>query len=111
MFSNKEIIGYHVFENWRAFNLITPKLSDIYGYTIRQQVICMDVQNFGFSSFGGNEKGTVTATITFGGNSIPENSYKNIVVNTPMLARTAYSVGKYMLDEGMRAKMSINGSD
>lgn len=71
----------------------------------------MDVQNFGFSSFGGNEKGTVTATITFGGNSIPENSYKNIVVNTPMLARTAYSVGKYMLDEGMRAKMSINGSD
>jgi len=54
----------------------------------------MDVQNFGFSSFGGNEKTTALATVTFGGNSIPENAFKNIVVNAPMLARTAWSVGK-----------------
>jgi len=43
---------------------------------------------------GGNEKTTVTAVTNFGGNSIPENIIKNIIINAPMLARTAYGVGK-----------------
>ena len=70
----------------------------------------MDVKNFGFYSLGGNEKKTVTDVSNFGKDSLPENIFRNMVIHAPMLARTAYSVMQYVLDEGMRVKLSVDGS-
>jgi len=55
-------------------------------------------------------KTIITKIRDFSSNSSPEQLFKNVILNAPMVFRGVWSIIKYMIDEGTRVKFTVVGS-
>lgn len=77
---------------------------------VRQQFLLMDLNGFGITSYSTIVKEHIKRISAMTSNSNPEQMYKNIIINSPMVFRGVWNVVKLMLDEGTRVKFTVVGS-